>query len=94
MVVLGGMEETPTPRQELIRLRISAGHSQRVMAHRIGIAHSALENAEAGERIRLRTARRISEYWERPLAELFPETQAPDRLSLDVPPNLPNGVPS
>lgn len=93
---MGGMEETPQPRQELIRLRIDAGHSQKVMAHRIGIGHSTLENAEAGERIRLRTARRISEYWERSVAELFPEVKAPDRRDLFVPANLPerNGVAS
>lgn len=75
------MEDTrTTPRQELIRLRVAAGLSQKVMAQIIGIARNALQNAEEGRRIDLRTAERIAVHWGRPLAELFPEAEG--RLTL------------
>lgn len=63
----------PKPRQELIRLRYALGLNQREMAQRIGIARNALVNAEDGDPVRLFTARKIAEYWERPIPELFPD---------------------
>lgn len=63
----------PKRRQELVKLRYSAGLSQRDQATQIGISRGTLAGAEDGYPVMLSTARRIAEHYERPIPELFPD---------------------
>jgi DNA-binding XRE family transcriptional regulator len=71
------------PRQELIRCRVATGLTAAEQAATVGVAKGTLLNAEAGEPVRLATARRLAEHYGRTISELFPESE--NRLTLNVP---------
>lgn len=56
-----------------MRLRLAAGRSQRDQAPRIGVSRTTLIHAETGRPVMISSARRIAEFYDRPVDALFPD---------------------